>query len=78
MFTGKTFNSVCFGAAFNFTAELYPTHLRATGVGIGSSVARLGGILSPIGFGLEWSIQIKNLFTEALIFQHHKFGAKKL
>ena len=41
------FNAVTFGAVFNYTAELYPTHLRTTAVGIGSSVARIGGILAP-------------------------------
>lgn len=47
VFIGKMFNAVTFGAVFNYTAELYPTHLRTTAVGIGSSVARIGGILAP-------------------------------
>jgi len=38
---------VAFGAAFNYTAELYPTPLRTTAVGIGSSIARIGGMMAP-------------------------------
>ena len=41
------FNAVSLGAVFNNTAELFPTPLRATAVGVGSSVARIGGILAP-------------------------------
>ena len=48
------------GALYAFTPELYPTHLRGTGMGTASAVARLGGILAPSllavvfarGFGL--------------------------
>jgi len=36
-----------FGAVFNFVSELYPTHLRGTGIGVGSSFARIGGFLAP-------------------------------
>ena len=36
-----------FGTVFNFVAELYPTNLRGTGLGQGSAVARVGGILAP-------------------------------
>ncbi len=35
------------GGVINYSAELYPTHLRTTAVGIGSSVARIGGMLAP-------------------------------
>ncbi|MGN7868674.1 MFS transporter [Paracoccus sp. 22332] len=35
------------GALYAFTPELYPTHLRGTGMGTASAVARLGGILAP-------------------------------
>lgn len=48
------------GALYAFTPELYPTHLRGTGMGTASAMARLGGILAPSllavvfaqGFGL--------------------------
>ena len=35
------------GALYAFTPELYPTHLRATGMGTASAMARAGGILAP-------------------------------
>ncbi|MBK4214538.1 MFS transporter [Paracoccus caeni] len=35
------------GALYAFTPELYPTHLRGTGMGTASAIARLGGILAP-------------------------------
>lgn len=44
---GKICNSMSFGATFNFVAELFPTHLRGTAVGVGSASARLGGLLAP-------------------------------
>ena len=44
---GKICNSMSFGAVFNFVSELYPTHLRGTGIGVGSSFARIGGFLAP-------------------------------
>ena len=47
VFFGNFCNSMAFGAVFNFSAELFPTTLRATGIGFGSSVARIGGILAP-------------------------------
>ncbi|MGE4373145.1 MAG: MFS transporter [Xanthobacter sp.] len=35
------------GALYAFTPELYPTALRATGMGAAGAVARLGGLLAP-------------------------------
>lgn len=35
------------GALYAFTPELFPTHLRGTGMGTASAMARLGGILAP-------------------------------
>ncbi|TJZ92314.1 MFS transporter [Paracoccus gahaiensis] len=48
------------GALYALTPELYPTHLRGTGMGTAGAMARLGGILAPSllavvfarGFGL--------------------------
>lgn len=37
----------CWGALYAFTPELYPTHLRATGMGTAGAMARLGGLLAP-------------------------------
>lgn len=35
------------GAIYAFTPEIYPTALRATGMGTAGAVARLGGLLAP-------------------------------
>ncbi len=35
------------GALYAFTPELYPTELRATGMGSAGAMARLGGLLAP-------------------------------
>ncbi len=37
------------GALYAFTPELYPTRLRATGMGTAGAVARLGGIARSVG-----------------------------
>ncbi|MDO5648553.1 MFS transporter [Paracoccus sp. (in: a-proteobacteria)] len=50
------------GALYAFTPELYPTHLRGTGMGTASAMARVGGILAPtlLGavFGLGFGVAI--------------------
>ncbi|TXN74644.1 MFS transporter [Methylobacterium sp. WL18] len=38
------------GALYAFTPELFPTELRATGMGSAGAMARLGGLLSPTVF----------------------------
>ncbi|XP_051821284.1 solute carrier family 22 member 6-like [Antechinus flavipes] len=42
----------CLGASFNcvflYTGELYPTVIRQTGLGMGSMMARVGSIMSPL------------------------------
>ena len=43
------------GALYAFTPELYPTHLRGTGMGTASAVARLGGILAPSMLGMVFA-----------------------
>ncbi|MDS9466238.1 MFS transporter [Paracoccus sp. MBLB3053] len=40
------------GALYAITPELYPTGLRATGMGTASAVARVGGLLAPSLLGL--------------------------
>ncbi|SEQ09745.1 MFS transporter, putative metabolite:H+ symporter [Faunimonas pinastri] len=40
------------GALYAFTPELYPTALRATGMGVAGAVARFGGLLAPSAVGL--------------------------
>jgi putative MFS transporter len=40
------------GALYAFTPELYPTGLRASGMGAASAMARLGAILAPSAVGI--------------------------
>ena len=35
------------GALYAFTPEVYPTDLRASGMGLAGAVARFGGLLAP-------------------------------
>jgi putative MFS transporter len=35
------------GALYAFTPEIFPTRLRATGMGLAGAMARLGGLLAP-------------------------------
>nr|XP_061809919.1 solute carrier family 22 member 13-like [Nerophis lumbriciformis] len=45
---GKFTSTSCFIILYVYTAELYPTTLRQSGVGLSSVCARVGGILSPL------------------------------
>ncbi|XP_063173135.1 solute carrier family 22 member 6-A-like [Candoia aspera] len=46
------FGKGCLGASFNcvflYTGELYPTVIRQTGMGLGNTMARVGGIVAPL------------------------------
>jgi MFS transporter, putative metabolite:H+ symporter len=50
------------GALYAFTPEIYPTRLRATGIGAGGAMARLGGLLAPSAVGLVVGVS----FTAAI------------
>ncbi len=41
------FNLGAWGVLYTLTPELYPTAIRATGVGIAAAVGRIGGIIGP-------------------------------
>ncbi|REE23211.1 putative MFS transporter [Paraburkholderia sp. BL27I4N3] len=41
-----------FGGVYAYTPEIFPTHLRATGVGTSSSFGRIGAVIAPILVGL--------------------------
>ncbi|XP_069092490.1 solute carrier family 22 member 7-like isoform X1 [Pleurodeles waltl] len=45
---GKGFSEAAFTTAFLYTAELYPTVLRQTGLGLTSFVARLASAMAPL------------------------------
>ena len=40
------------GALYAYTPELYPTALRATGMGTAGAMARVGGLLAPSAIAL--------------------------
>ncbi len=48
------------GALYAFTPELYPTTLRASGMGIAGAMARLGGLLAPtlVGIVIGYSFNV--------------------
>lgn len=43
------------GPLYAYTAEIYPTALRATGMGLASATARVGAILAPVAIGYLYS-----------------------
>nr|XP_009935523.1 PREDICTED: solute carrier family 22 member 6-A-like [Opisthocomus hoazin] len=45
---GKGCLSASFNCVFLYTTELYPTPIRQTGLGFGSTMARVGGIVAPL------------------------------
>jgi putative MFS transporter len=52
LFFVSFFNLGAWGAVYPYTAELYPTQLRATGFGLAEGVGKTTAILAPIVFGL--------------------------
>ncbi|XP_031202411.1 solute carrier family 22 member 7 isoform X2 [Mastomys coucha] len=51
--TGKAFSESAFTTAYLFTAELYPTVLRQTGLGLSALMGRLGASLAPLAALLD-------------------------
>jgi putative MFS transporter len=52
LFFVSFFNLGAWGAVYPYTAELYPTQLRATGFGLAEGVGKTTAILAPIVFGI--------------------------
>ncbi|SHG85087.1 MFS transporter, putative metabolite:H+ symporter [Kaistia soli DSM 19436] len=57
------------GALYAFTPELYPTTLRASGMGIAGAMARLGGLLAPtlVGIVVGYSFNVALAMFAALL-----------
>jgi len=53
---GKMAVSGSFAIVYNYTAELYPTSVRSTAVGLGSTAARIGSIITPFTLQLQDTI----------------------
>jgi OCT family organic cation transporter-like MFS transporter 4/5 len=45
---GKLFVTGTFGIIYIYAAELYPTVLRSTGMGLSAVMGRVGSILAPV------------------------------
>uniref|UniRef100_F6R060 Major facilitator superfamily (MFS) profile domain-containing protein n=1 Tax=Ciona intestinalis TaxID=7719 RepID=F6R060_CIOIN len=52
-FAAKIGISGSFAIIYNLTSELYPTVVRSNGVGAGSLMARVGGIIAPFLIALQ-------------------------
>ncbi len=57
------------GALYAFTPELYPTTLRASGMGMAGAMARLGGLLAPtlVGIVVAYSFNVALAMFAALL-----------
>jgi putative MFS transporter len=58
------FNLGAWGAMYAYTPELYPTHVRSTGVGLAASFGRLGGVIGPylVGMLVAGGIPLQSIF----------------
>lgn len=58
------FNLGAWGAMYAYTPELYPTEVRATGVGMAASFGRIGGVIGPylVGLLIDRNVAIGAIF----------------
>ncbi|BFH61973.1 MFS transporter [Paenibacillus azoreducens] len=58
------FNLGAWGGLYAYTPELYPTSVRSTGVGLATSVGRIGGVIAPflVGYMVQNHIHINTIF----------------
>ncbi|CAM3990058.1 MFS transporter [Cohnella lubricantis] len=58
------FNLGAWGAMYAYTPELYPTDIRATGVGMAASFGRIGGVIGPylVGLLMDREVAIGSIF----------------
>jgi putative MFS transporter len=66
----SSFNSILALGLSTYTAELYPTEMRAIGVGVGNAWVRLAAIVGPVflgwaipHIGLNWAYSVYALFA---------------
>ncbi|PZT52109.1 MFS transporter [Paenibacillus silvae] len=59
------FNLGAWGGLYAYSPELYPTSVRSTGVGLATSVGRIGGVLAPfmVGMLVQRAVPISLIFT---------------
>ncbi|WP_366294954.1 MFS transporter [Paenibacillus sp. AN1007] len=59
------FNLGAWGGLYAYSPELYPTSVRSTGVGLATSVGRVGGVLAPLMVGMlvQRTVPISLIFT---------------
>jgi putative MFS transporter len=58
------FMTGAFAVIYTYTPELYPTSIRSTGMGVASSVGRIGGLAAPIVIGFTYArIGFVGVFT---------------
>lgn len=55
-FVGKFASSALFTIIYTYSAELYPTCVRGSALGLCSAGGRIGGAISPLIFGLDDSM----------------------
>merc|ERR1711957_133980 len=58
VFTGKCGVALSFAIVYLYAAELFPTDIRSSSIGIQSLVARIGGMLAPIVADIGKSSQL--------------------
>jgi len=83
---GKMAISGSFAISYNFTAELYPTVIRSTAVGLGSMAARVGSIITPYTLQIQDTIPwltstifgVLALLASALTFVLPETAGKRL
>ncbi|XP_051912514.1 putative transporter svop-1 [Hippocampus zosterae] len=66
----KFFITVVLVLLYQYTAELYPTMLRSTGLGLANGLGRMSGVLMPVCYGL--------LAEQALLSPYLLFGGMAL
>ena len=62
---GKFGAAASFSIVYLYTAELYPTVVRSTAIGLCSMMARIGGILAP---------QVSNIYFLRYLHIYMLFG----